>query len=254
MKCWRCGCSITANNRTCPQCNTATYRIEPTSDRGRALRRLYDEIGPNDLLSDSSYLLLNAYSDLCSNDIEFRIPLRSALDVGVGRIYLHQIINNGMSDSVFYNRVIDLLSRKAGLSNKAINDLINAFDEMIGWPTSKENSYKEKPDSREYATVKHQIHQDETKKRTNEKIELPQKPVILERIVIALFLVGLYLFLVTSKDFLNGVSDNNIACIGTPVAFVLDFFLFDFIIRKIMTVYQKKKIESKCTRNELPFT
>lgn len=134
MKCWKCGRDIAAGADTCIYCGTKIKRPEPASDAGKALRQLYDHYGAESLLSDP-VLLSNGFGDLCPDDKKIRNQLKLALDAGISKLYLAQINATGKPDSSFLQRVRTILSEDAGLSEKAIQDLIKAFDEMIGWPT-----------------------------------------------------------------------------------------------------------------------
>ena len=134
MKCWKCGKDITTGADACIYCGTKTKRPEPASEAGKALRQLYDHYGAEHLLSDP-VLLSNGYGDLCPDDTKFRNQLKLALDAGINKLYLAQINATGKPDSGFLQRVRTILSEDAGLSEKAIQNIIKAFDEMIGWPT-----------------------------------------------------------------------------------------------------------------------
>ena len=135
MKCWKCGNTIESGSSECAYCGANQIRPEPASEAGKALRKLYDHYGAEDLLSDAS-LMPNGYGDLCPDEKKFKNHLRLVLDAGVGKMYLTQIRTAGKPDPDFLQKVETKLSEDAGISEKAIQELIKSFDEMIGWPVN----------------------------------------------------------------------------------------------------------------------
>ena len=157
MKCWKCGNNIEAGTNTCVFCGAKVKRSEPASEAGIALRQLYDHYGAENLLSDP-ILLSNGYGDLCPDDKKFRNQLKLALSTGIGKIYIAQIKSVGKPDASFLQRIRTALSEDAGLSEKAIQDITKAFDEMIGWPID---------DSKPQIHQKTHMANSETKKANN---------------------------------------------------------------------------------------
>ena len=132
MKCWKCGQENVPGAMQCVHCNADMRRTEPKSVEGIALRRLYDHYGAEALLTNSA-LMVNALGDLMQDSNKIRNQLKMALAAGIGRAYLLQIQSVGNSDSDFENRMLEMMTEDAGLSEAVSKKIMSAFDEMIGW-------------------------------------------------------------------------------------------------------------------------
>ena len=132
MKCWKCGQENVSGAMQCVHCNADMRRTEPKSVEGKALRRLYDHYGAEALLTNSA-LMVNALGDLMQDSNKIRNQLKMALAAGIGRAYLLQIQSVGNSDSDFENRMLEMMTEDAGLSEAVSKKIMSAFDEMIGW-------------------------------------------------------------------------------------------------------------------------
>ena len=148
MKCWKCGQEISDGMRECVYCHADQQRSVPVTDVGRALRQLYDRYGADSVLTNP-VLLSNGLGDVISDTLSVNLKkvknqLRSAMDAGIGRLYLEQIRGSG-PDGTFDARIMTLLTEDAGLSDKAAADLMGWFDEMIGWKAPKAEPPQDPP-------------------------------------------------------------------------------------------------------------
>lgn len=132
MRCWKCGRELTDGASSCASCGAGRSRAAASSEVGKALRRLYDRCGAREVLSRSAYIV-NGLGDLVEDAKKIRNLFRAALEAGVGKLYLEQLESAGKPDGTFVRRVRALLTDDAGLSDKAAEQLMGWFDEMIGW-------------------------------------------------------------------------------------------------------------------------
>lgn len=136
MKCWKCGKEIGDGAALCSNCGANQKRSAPVTKVGLGLRQLYDCYGPGQALSN--HLLLSngigdVVRDMDPNDIrKLKNRLKSAMDSGMGRLYLEQL-NFGAPDKDFDSRVKTVLTEDAGFNEKTASELMGYFDEMIGW-------------------------------------------------------------------------------------------------------------------------
>ena len=137
MYCWKCGQELTDGASACVYCGADQRRPEPTSEAGRAMRQLYDRYGRDAVLTNN-LMLVNGLGDLVENSQKLRNQMKMALDAGVGRLYLDQLNGTGAPDAAFDQRVRALMSDEAGLNDKAIYEITDCFDDMIGWRAASE--------------------------------------------------------------------------------------------------------------------
>lgn len=158
MRCWQCGKDIEQSANYCPSCGAYVKRTEPISERGKALRLLYDQYGAKELLTNTIFLS-NAYYESCPDDHHFIKQLDIAFEADIGNMYLEQIKNVGKPNSQFNRKIENILSEEAGFTKKVSHDIMVALDEMIGWP-----AYKKHP-------IKRQKNAKQMKKKSQLKIE-----------------------------------------------------------------------------------
>ena len=141
MKCWKCGNDIPEDSLFCPYCSCSQReRIEPTTEEGKALRRIYDRFGMQAIFSNSSYLT-KALGDILPDSKILRNYIDISFEAGVGEIYLNQLNSKGYVDSDFKERVMRVIIEDAGLSNKIAQKLFIYFNEMIGWELRLTDTY-----------------------------------------------------------------------------------------------------------------
>ena len=143
MKCWKCGQEIADGASVCIYCGASQSRPAPTTAAGRAMRKLYDRCGAQEVLSNSAYLT-SGLGDVLEDSKKLRNQLKMAMDCGIGRLYLEQL-NAGAPDDGFDRRVKILLTENAGLNDASAAELMRYFDEMIGWRASADPQPKPQP-------------------------------------------------------------------------------------------------------------
>ena len=131
MKCWKCGKEIQPGAASCLYCGASLIRPEPVTKPGRAMRELYDHYGPEEVLTNSAYLV-NGLGDLLEDSGKLRNRLKAAFEAGVLRQYREQL-PVGKTDREFEDRVRILLTEDAGFNEKTAAELSGYLDEMIGW-------------------------------------------------------------------------------------------------------------------------
>ena len=132
MKCWKCGKELSDGTTICVYCNTSQRRTAPKTETGRAMRMVYDRFGCDRVLAEKAYLT-NALGDVLPDSQKLRSQLSVALDAGAGREYLTQLKTSGRLDEAFRSRVRKLLIEEAELSDRRAAEIMDFFDEMIGW-------------------------------------------------------------------------------------------------------------------------
>ncbi len=132
MKCWRCGQEIVYRTQTCVYCHADQGRSVPKTEVGRAMRALYDNYGAEKVLSTPVYLV-SGIGDLVDDSKKLKNQLKTAMDAGIGKIYLEQLKTSGMPDKAFEERARAVLIEDAGLNDRVAGELAGYFDEMIGW-------------------------------------------------------------------------------------------------------------------------
>lgn len=131
MKCWRCNSLIDKNALTCGSCGANLLRGEPSTQEGKALRQLFDTVGADHLLSNPT-IIINGLDDLLPFDEEFVQTVKCALNADIGILYLDRIKTSGTGGSSFNDEIISKL-RIAGMTLEESKQIVNSFDEMIGW-------------------------------------------------------------------------------------------------------------------------
>lgn len=145
MKCWRCGKDNTENNEKCLFCGTSQKRVEPVTDTGKALRKIFDDFGAEKVFGDSR-IITAAISDFIPDSDVLCLSIELVYRVGIGTIYNNQLQNHGAANEEFYKRVEKVIIEDAGLSESKATQLIHLFDEMIGWKNSQETTAGTVPD------------------------------------------------------------------------------------------------------------
>ena len=134
MKCWKCGKEITEAD-VCLYCGAIQERTEPKSDYGKALRKIYDDYGIEDVFGDSR-CITSSLNDLVPESEAFTHSVEYVYHMGLGKLYESQLHNVGKPDENFYKRVKSLITKEAGFSESKADEIIAYFDEMIGWDSS----------------------------------------------------------------------------------------------------------------------
>lgn len=134
MKCWKCG-SENSEVSFCLYCGASQTRKEPLSNYGKALRKIYDDFGHEKVFEDSR-CIASALADLIPDSDAFVHSIEYVYHAGFGRLYEAQISDIGEPDENFYKRVRRIITGEAGLSDNKADQIINCFDEMIGWKSS----------------------------------------------------------------------------------------------------------------------
>ncbi len=132
MKCWKCGQEIADGTQTCVYCQANQRRSVPKTEAGRAMRALYDNYGAEKVLSTPVYLV-SGIGDLVEDSRKLKNQLKTAMDAGIGKIYLEQLKTSGVPDKAFEERARAVLIEDAGLNDRVAGELTGYFDEMIGW-------------------------------------------------------------------------------------------------------------------------
>lgn len=175
MICWRCGKKLTEHASNCAYCNTSQNRIVPKTEAGKAMRRIYDHFGPQEILI-SKHKLSVGLGDMLSDSKKLRRQIEAAFDAGIGRFYLNQLEAVGKADVNFNARIKKLLAADADMSDKAAEDIMKYMDEMIGWQaagvqsSSEQEKRQEKDPAERYREEKdRQKKLDEERKRKEEE-------------------------------------------------------------------------------------
>ena len=121
------------------ECGASHTRVDPVTETGKALRKIYDDFGYEKVFGDAR-IIVSALSDLLPDSELLKHSLELVYHVDLGSTYIHQIRNSGKPDEEFYKRVNEKIIDKAGLSERTARHLITYFDEMIGWETSGERN------------------------------------------------------------------------------------------------------------------
>ena len=156
MKCWKCGQDNIDGASVCTYCGVSQKRPAPVTEAGRAMRTLYDRYGAQEVLKNNAYLV-NGLGDLAEDSKKLRNQLKTGMDAGLGRVYLEQL-KAGAPDSAFDRRVKRLLTEEAGLNDKTAVEIMDCFDEMIGWravqrPQAGQQAQQQAGQSRQPQTV-----------------------------------------------------------------------------------------------------
>lgn len=143
MRCWKCGRDNTDGATKCLYCDAEMKRTACKTEEGEALRKLYDQFGPDAVFTQKSFLT-NGLGDYLQDSTKLRNQLRMAMEAGIGELYLRQLRNAGKPDTVFRNKARKLIVDDAGLSDQISEKIMGYFDEMIGWESGEEET-KELP-------------------------------------------------------------------------------------------------------------
>lgn len=135
MKCWRCG-KGNVEDKICPYCGVSQDRTTPITEYGKALRKIYDDFGYEKVFENSRYIS-SAIGDLLSDTESFTRCLDYIYSFEFGSLYKAQISNSGKPDKALYSRAKKIITEEAGFSEKRADQLIQYFDEMIGWKESE---------------------------------------------------------------------------------------------------------------------
>ena len=136
MKCWKCGQENSFGIKHCINCGTSLERTPTTTSVGKAMRELYDRYGCKKVLTEAVYLK-NGLGDFLNDSVTSRTirnQIGMAMDAGLGQIYYEHLIK-GKPDSSFTSRAKEILTRNCGFSDNTANEIVEYFDEMIGWKT-----------------------------------------------------------------------------------------------------------------------
>ena len=106
MKCWKCGTENESGSGSCENCGSSLERMAPVTKIGKAMRKLYDDYGAAEVLSNEK-ILVN----------------------GLGELYLQQL-ETGSPDQEFDNIVRELWTDHARLNGKAAEEISGYFDEI----------------------------------------------------------------------------------------------------------------------------
>ncbi len=136
MKCWKCG-SDNKDVSFCLYCGVSQKRKEPVSNYGKALRKIFDDFGHEKVFEDSR-CITSALGDLIPDSDAFVHSIEYVYHAGFGKLYEAQIRDSGKPDENFYKQVRKKITGEAGLTDTKADQIINCFDEMIGWETSLE--------------------------------------------------------------------------------------------------------------------
>ena len=111
--------------------NKENKRTIEYTDVCNALKALYNDLGPNNLFSDSKYVV-QCINESVDDSERISIIIRFAIDAGVGKFYLELINENKLPDDNFDNNVLEFLT-DYGLSDDAAAMVINIFAGMLNW-------------------------------------------------------------------------------------------------------------------------
>ena len=133
--CWKCGEKLTA--APCPACGATDESRRPlppdASEEAQALRAIYDRYGCKQVLTQPT-MLYNALGDFLGEDgRKLRNQVRTAMDAGLGRLYLSQLTAPTPN---FDARAIQLLIDE-DFAEPAAQRLKALFDQMTGLPAQE---------------------------------------------------------------------------------------------------------------------
>lgn len=195
MKCWKCSKEVQNGASKCLYCGADQKRPDPVTEIGRAMRQLYDLYGADRALADLR-ILINGIGDYVENTGKIRLHLAAASEAHVGKMYLEQIQAKGASEPAFRKKIARILSEDAELSDKAVAELMDFFDEMIGWPViGKTAKPKPEPAEPDLADIPEEELHRPVKTVPEQKPAAPKKPkwpiiIIALLVIAAAFLVA----------------------------------------------------------------
>lgn len=134
MKCAECGYENKDGSRFCNYCGAPQVKLPAVSDTGSALRKIYNDFGYEKVFEDSRYIT-SALNDMIPDAEMVCSSIEHAYRAGLGKIYESQVRSGSRPDASFYLRVNKLITDDAGFSEKKAKQLIQIFDEMLGWET-----------------------------------------------------------------------------------------------------------------------
>ena len=136
MKCCKCGHEIKVNDevRFCYFCGAPQEQKKTLSETGSALRKIYNDFGPEKIFSNSRYITA-ALGDFIPDADIITTNIESVYRAGLGKVYETQFRKGEIPNEAFYSHVRNIITEEAGLSDKRANQLIQYFDEMVGWET-----------------------------------------------------------------------------------------------------------------------
>lgn len=167
MKCWKCG-SDNVDTGVCLYCGATLDRTKPSTTVGKALRKIYNDFGYEKVFDDPHYIT-SAIGDLVSESDVVKHSIELVYTVGLGTVYKSQIRNSGEPDEAFYRRVRETIIDRTGFSGKKADQLIQYFDEMIGWDSSSKPDFAAEAE----AKVKAESKPKTPKKKKPVKVEEP---------------------------------------------------------------------------------
>lgn len=134
MKCAECGHENKEGTRFCGRCGARMAKQSVISDTGSALRKIYNDFGYEKVFEDSRYIT-SALNDMIPDAEMVCSSIEHAYRAGLGKLYESQVKSGIRPDASFYLRVNKLITDDAGFSEKKAKQLIQIFDEMLGWDT-----------------------------------------------------------------------------------------------------------------------
>ena len=197
MKCWKCG-SDNVDTGTCLYCGASLDRTKPSSSVGKALRKIYNDFGYEKIFDDPNYIT-SAIGDLVSESDVVKHSIELVYTVGLGTTYKTQIRNSGEPDEAFYRRVRETIIDRTGFSEKKADQLIQYFDEMIGWDNSSKPDFAAEAEAKVKAAAKPKAPKKKKVVKVEEPVPVKKKGIppivyyllafILVDIIIVIFLI-----------------------------------------------------------------
>lgn len=188
MKCWKCGTDNTEGATKCLYCGAEMKRTACKTEEGEALRKLYDQFGPDAVFAQKNFLT-NGLGDYLQDSSKLRNQIRMVMDAGIGDLYLKQLKETGKPDADFSARAKKIIVDDAGLSEQTSDQIMSLFDEMIGWKSEEEIKPKEPPKASVQKDVFQQAMQKDLEPFDTEKPKRSSK-VIIWIIALLVILIG----------------------------------------------------------------
>lgn len=131
MTCWKCGAQTIEKN-TCTVCGCVQDTRQPAeTPRGKAMRYIYDKLGPSATLANPSNFI-RCLGDVFPDDDEFRKKMAQVLKTNVG-IHLYSMLSeNKEIDENAHRQLMQIVRNKCSLSDEKIGPSLYLLLDMVG--------------------------------------------------------------------------------------------------------------------------
>lgn len=135
MYCQSCGSLLKDGSAICVYCGEPQKTAAPVKEPDATLRRLFEELGPEAVLSDGT-TLPRALLHALPGEGQLATRLGMILEEGIGLLYLGQVYR-GAPSSLFYKNVYSVMTGTLGLGDKPARELMEHLNAMVGWQNAE---------------------------------------------------------------------------------------------------------------------